>query len=88
MQLLLCVNGEVLLDQRWRKAVKSCRHGRMSGEKIPGPGGGQRDIERLVVFLHEIECTFQHRERCVALIEMTYFGTNPQRPKQSPTGYP
>ena len=87
MQFLFCVCREVLLDQRRRKEIKARRDGRMSGEKIAGPRGAERDVERLGVLLHEIACTLQHGKRRMAFIEMTDLRLDIECLEQAPPRY-
>src|SRR6185437_16821586 len=47
LQLFLGIVSEVVLDELGCKPIKSRRHGRMSGEDIPGPRYGECDLERL-----------------------------------------
>ncbi len=66
------------------KAVEACFHGGVRGEQIAGAGCRQRHVERLAGLLHEAGRSLQHRERGMALIQMTHLGLNPQGLQQAP----
>ena len=73
-----------MLHERGREAVEARPDGGVGGEEIAGARDGQRHVERLAGFLHEIAGPLQNGERRVAFIEMADFRLEPERAQQTP----
>jgi hypothetical protein len=82
--MLFRVITKVLLNESRIETIKASRHGGMRREEISDPSGGQRDLEGLIVLLHEITSPFQDRKCGVPFIQMANFGLDAESPQQAP----
>ena len=85
---LLGITKEVLLDEIRGETVKAGRHRRVGGEEVPGPRGGQRDLEGLRGVLHETARAFQHGKGCMPVVQVTDFRLDAERDEEPPATNP
>ena len=78
------VIAKILLDEGWGETIKAGSHRRVGGKQVARAGHGQRDVERLACLLHETAGAFEHGERRMPFIQMTYFRSEAERGQQSP----
>ena len=86
-QLFPRVATKETFDKGGRETIKTGRHRRVGGEEVARPRGGQRDLERLPVLLHEIARAFQHGESRVPFVQVTDFGFEAQGGQQPPSAH-
>ena len=84
-KLLLGVPPKVLFDESRSEAVKAGGDGRVGGEEVSRPRGGQRDFEWLRVLFHEIAGAFQNGEGGMPFIQVTDFRLDAQGGEQAPS---
>ena len=55
------------------EAIKACRHCRVGGKHVAGPGNRQCEVKGDMMIRHIAAGAFKHGKRCMSFVEMANF---------------